>query len=85
MKERMKDDPFDIGNDHEAFRLLDLIDVEFRSDPMSTRCFDARIVERVKRCVEQRKESERKGILPPLLTVPTDRGKNPRDRDIFNL
>ena len=61
-------DPFDIDNDHEAFRLLDLIDAEFRSDPMSTQCFDARLVARVKACVEQRKESERKGIVPPLLT-----------------
>lgn len=34
----------------EAEALLDLIDAEFRSDPMSTQCFDLRIVERVKVC-----------------------------------
>lgn len=64
------EDPFDIGNDHEAFRLLDLIDAEFRSDPASVQCFDLRIVERVRACVERRKAAERKGIVPPLLTAP---------------
>jgi hypothetical protein len=44
------------GNTTEAFALFDLIDVEFRTDPMSTQCFDARIVERVKVCVANRKE-----------------------------
>lgn len=36
----------------EAEVLLDLIDAEFRSDPASVQCFDLRIVERVRRCVE---------------------------------
>lgn len=62
-------DPFGIENDHEAFRLLDLINAEFQSDPMSVQCFDLRIVERVKQCVERRKRDEHKGIVPPLLTA----------------
>jgi hypothetical protein len=32
----------------EALRLLDLIDVEFRTDPMSVQCFDLRIVQDVR-------------------------------------
>ena len=32
----------------EAYRLLDLVAAEFKSDPVSTQCFDSRIVERVK-------------------------------------
>lgn len=43
----------DAENCYEAFELLGLIDAEFRSDPMSTQCFDRRIVERVRRCVEK--------------------------------
>jgi predicted adenine nucleotide alpha hydrolase (AANH) superfamily ATPase len=43
-------------NTREAFRLLKLIDAEFRSDPMSVQCFDLRIVEAVKKCVEKRAE-----------------------------
>jgi hypothetical protein len=61
-------DPFGIDNDYEAFRLLDLIDAEFRSDPQSVQCFDLRVVERVRQCVERRKRAERKGLVPPLLT-----------------
>lgn len=41
-------------NIDEAFALLALIDAEFRSDPMSVQCFDLRIVERVRQCVEAR-------------------------------
>ena len=69
MNERMRvvGDPFGLDNDHEAFRLLDLIDAEFRSDLTSTQCFDLRIVERVRHCVGLRKEMERKGAVPPLL------------------
>lgn len=44
-----------IENHREAFTLLDLIDAEFRSDPASVQCFDLRIVERVRICVERRK------------------------------
>lgn len=36
----------------EALKLLDLIVAEFKSDPMSTQCFDARIVQRAIKCVE---------------------------------
>ena len=61
-------DPFGIDNDHEAFRLLDLINAEFQSDPTSVQCFDLRIVQRVKECIERRKLLERKGVVPPLLT-----------------
>lgn len=43
-------------NDREAHALLDLIDAEFRSDPTSTQCFDARIVERVRECVAGHKK-----------------------------
>jgi len=39
-------------NNGEAHKLLDLINAEFQSDPMSVQCFDLRIVERVKKCVE---------------------------------
>ena len=43
-------------NDKEAHNLLAVINAEFISDPMSVQCFDLRIVERVKRCVETREE-----------------------------
>ncbi len=43
-------------NTTEAFRLLGLINAEFQSDPMSVQCFDMRIVERVKKCVEAREK-----------------------------
>lgn len=36
----------------EAFSLLKLIDAEFQSDPMSVQCFDLRVVERVRKCIE---------------------------------
>lgn len=52
--QRQIEDSF--ANAAEAFTLLDLIDVEFRTDPMSVQCFDRRIVERVRRCVARRKE-----------------------------
>lgn len=41
-------------NSVEAHELLALINAEFQSDPTSTQCFDSRIVERVKRCVQWR-------------------------------
>lgn len=44
-------------NRREAFRLLDLINAEFQSDPTSVQCFDLRIVERVRQCVEAHKEA----------------------------
>jgi len=62
-------DIFGIDNEREALRLLDLINAEFQSDPQSVQCFDLRIVQRVKECVEQRKILERKGDVPPLLTA----------------
>jgi hypothetical protein len=43
-------------NQREAFVLLDLINAEFQSDPMSTQCFDLRIVQRVRECVAKRAE-----------------------------
>lgn len=33
-------DPFDLDNNYDAFRLLDLINAEFQSDPQSVQCFD---------------------------------------------
>lgn len=36
----------------EAYELLKLIDAEFRSDPMSVQCFDLRVVQRVRECIE---------------------------------
>jgi hypothetical protein len=69
---QMKGDPFGIDNDHEAFKLLDLIDAEFRSDPTSVQCFDLRVVQRVKECIERRKKAERRGDVPPLLLHPND-------------
>lgn len=46
------------NNRVEAFALLDLINTEFQSDPMSVQCFDLRIVERVKACVAKQKRFE---------------------------
>lgn len=46
-------------NDAEAHALLDLIGAEFSTDPMSTQCFDERIVERVRLCVAKRKAFEK--------------------------
>jgi predicted LPLAT superfamily acyltransferase len=45
-----------IDNDREAHKLLDLINAEFQSDPMSVQCFDLSIVTRVKECVEREKK-----------------------------
>ena len=49
----------DAENDAEAHTLLDLIDAEFQSDPMSVQCFDLRIVERVRQCVAAHKQQRR--------------------------
>lgn len=43
-------------NAAEALRLLDLINVEFQSNPVSVQCFDLRIVQQVKECVQRQKE-----------------------------
>lgn len=45
-----------IDLDIEAWKLLDLINAEFQSDPMSVQCFDLRIVQRVKQAVEKNKK-----------------------------
>ena len=47
-------------NEKEAFRLLELINSEFQSDPMSVQCFDLRMVERVKACVEKKQAWDRR-------------------------
>ncbi len=49
----------DFDNEREAFELLDLINAEFQSDPMSVQCFDLRIVQRVKECVAKRNRKSR--------------------------
>jgi hypothetical protein len=59
-QERLIEDNF--NNTMEAFELLDLIWAEFQSDPTSTQCFDARIVERVKWCVARRKNFEKRSV-----------------------
>lgn len=41
----------------EAEALLGLIDAEFRTDPMSVQCFDLRVVERVRQCVQTLKDN----------------------------
>lgn len=43
----------------EAEVLLDLIVMEWNSDPMSVQCFDERIVERAKQCVATLKANPR--------------------------
>lgn len=43
-------------NNAEAHELLALIAAEFRSDPLSVQCFDARIVTRVHLCVAKEQE-----------------------------
>jgi hypothetical protein len=50
-----------LKNTDEAFTLLELIEAEFRSDPLSVQCFDLRVVERVKACVAARKRFEKDG------------------------
>jgi hypothetical protein len=50
-------------NQNEAFELLALINAEFFSDPMSTQCFDSRIVERVRYCVAKLAEAQKMGLL----------------------
>jgi hypothetical protein len=54
---RLSDLEEEARNDEEAHELLALIDSEFRTDPMSVRCFDLRIVERVGMCVAKRRQS----------------------------
>lgn len=56
--ERETEDKF--RNDDEAHALLDLINAEFKSDPMSVQCFDLRIVERVAACVASRAKYKRR-------------------------
>lgn len=50
-------------NDAEAHRLLDLIVMEFKTDPMSTQCFDGRIVSEAKICVAKHKLFKAKGLV----------------------
>jgi len=40
----------------EAIQLLDLINAEWQSDPMSVQCFDSRIVERTDKLLKELKE-----------------------------
>lgn len=49
-------------NDAEAHRLLDLIMMEFKTDPMSTQCFDSRIVSEVNLCVLKQRVFAAKGF-----------------------
>lgn len=58
----------ELDNELEAMKVLDLIVAEFESDPMSVQCFDLRTVERAKKVIRDRKQFERAGKVPPLLT-----------------
>ncbi|MEP3245134.1 MAG: hypothetical protein ABJN40_13310 [Sneathiella sp.] len=42
--------------DREAWALLDLINAEWASDPLSVACFDLRIVNRAKAAISRRRE-----------------------------
>ncbi len=64
---RLGADPFELENEREAFVLLDLINAEFCTDPNSVTCFDLRVVERVRRCVDKRRRAERRGLVPRVL------------------
>ena len=55
--ERQMEENWD--NEKEAWALLDLINAEFQSDPMSQQCFDRRIVDRVAMCLAKRKVFEK--------------------------
>lgn len=50
----------------EAWRILDLIVAEFKSDPMSVQCFDDRIVERAINLVDRRKALDKIAPFPSL-------------------
>lgn len=50
-------------NTDEAWALLDLINAEFQSDPNSTACFDARLVERVKWCVARHEHFKKHSVV----------------------
>jgi hypothetical protein len=63
-EQRLIEDNF--KNTEEAWALLDLVDIEFRSDPASTQCFPAVIVERVKWCMARRREFQKRSVLGGL-------------------
>lgn len=52
-----------VENSREAHRLLNLINAEFQTDPMSVQCFDLRVVGRVKECVATRERLVREGVV----------------------
>lgn len=60
-EERLIEDNF--RNTEEAWILLDLINSEFQSDPISTQCFDSSIVERIKFCIARREYFKKNSIL----------------------
>ena len=37
----------------ELYEVLDLIDFEFRTDPISTQCFDSRVIKRARKAIIQ--------------------------------
>lgn len=47
LRGRIRHEQHALDDFEEALKLLDLIDAEFQSDPMSVQCFDLRIVKRV--------------------------------------
>ncbi len=52
--------------DARAWRALQLVAMEFATDPMSVQCFDLRLVEEVKTIVREARELD--PLLPPLST-----------------
>lgn len=46
----------------EALELLELINSEFQSDPGSVKCFDLRIVKRVRKLVNKKRKLEQEGF-----------------------
>lgn len=61
-REREREISQGFANDKEAHALLDLINAEFTSDPMSVQCFDLRVVERVRLCVGFYKQQRERGL-----------------------
>lgn len=45
--------------DSEAWRLLDLINAEWESDPLSVQCFDQRIIEQTQAALKRHRELTR--------------------------
>lgn len=58
----------------EMFALLDLIDAEWRTDPVSVACFDARLVAKVRAVVEKHRKRAK-----PTTDYMAKHGRSPYD------